>query len=217
MKAFQLRSRAVRAASQDLMRRLREERAAMSRHARPTSAAEKPAAPKPEPAAPIVAAVSDIKPSRKILASAPVESPKTVAPAKRAARPRKPKVERAPAMTAPEPAAADVPPAPKASKKPAGKPRAKKPVPAPVQALQQALAETFTAAEAVVSAATAHAQQSVSSVPTLGPGMVWRLNQLGVATLGDLAAQDSDALKRQLGRLGRMVNVDQWIAYAKGA
>jgi predicted flap endonuclease-1-like 5' DNA nuclease len=222
MKAFQLRSRAVRAASQELMRRLREDRAAVSRHARKavTVAAPAPTA----PTAP--AAVSDIKPSRKILRSAapaspPVEAllPVVEVKAKAAPKPRKPK-----AKPAPEPVAAEATPSIEAAATPAARPRPRKKAATPVLALQEALAETFAAVGTLVEGVAAaaaetisadHAAKSVSAVPTLGPGMVWRLNQLGVATLGDLAAQDAEALRRQLGRLGRMVNVDQWIAYAR--
>jgi predicted flap endonuclease-1-like 5' DNA nuclease len=208
MKAFQLRSRAVRAASQDLMRRLRDERAAASRHSpRPKAVTKGAAAVAPAPVAPTV----DIKPSRLILASAPADAALPVAMAKPRARPRKPKIK--PVETT-EPSKAHA--AAVEAKIAVKIVRPKKAAAGPVQALQQALAETLAPAEIVVKTAAGHAEKSVSAVPTLGPGMVWRLNQLGVTTLGDLAAQDAEGLKRQLGRLGRMVNVEQWITYAKG-
>jgi hypothetical protein len=57
----------------------------------------------------------------------------------------------------------------------------------------------------------------VSTVPSLGPGMVWRLNQIGVKTLADLASIEPDELRSKLGPVAKLVRVENWIAFAKAA
>lgn len=250
MKNFQVRSREVRAASQQLMRELREARAAGSRH--------KPLA-KPAIAAPAQAdappRASSILPSRKILAAdaapnpaavpsakvrAPKEEPATAVEAALPVAPAKPKISKPKGSkpkasksivvqtVAAEPRVVPVimePEAPPSQvksarpKKPAKAPKARANVAAiiaegfaPVAALQQAVSAAIEA-----KAATDAATLSVGMVPSLGPGMVWRLNQLGLRTLADLAAADAEDLRVKLGKLGRMVNVEQWIAHARAA
>jgi hypothetical protein len=214
MKAFQLRSRAVRAASQELMRRLREERGATSRHKPKPLAVARPAEPAASPTP-----ASEIKPSRKIIAAA-VDPPVAKAVPGNKAHEAKPRKLKQTAKASARPAATAMPvhePAPQTSAAGTKKSRVRKPMAGPVATLQQALAETFQAAGAAIAVASSRATEPVSAIPTLGPGMVWRLKQLGVATLGDLAAQEPEALRHQLGRLGRIVNVEQWITYAKSA
>jgi predicted flap endonuclease-1-like 5' DNA nuclease len=88
----------------------------------------------------------------------------------------------------------------------------------PVNALQQAVAAAMGAQIAPspdLAMQGFRGGQPVTAVPSLGPGMVWRLNQLGIRTLGELAACDAEDLRTRLGKLGRMVNVDQWISFAR--
>jgi predicted flap endonuclease-1-like 5' DNA nuclease len=221
MKSFQSRARAVRAESQRLMAEIRQARAAMSRHARKPAAKAAPAA----PPAPSPAAATDIIPSRKIRAAATpvevaVEQPRPAAKAK--PKPVKPKAPSKPSKaTKPEATAPAVEAPPQAVAK---TPRSRKPRAsvaaiiadglAPVAALQQAVA---AAIETPAKKRPDRSGDPVSKVPSLGPGMVWRLNQLGVRTLGDLAAADAADLRGKLGKLGRMVNVEQWIAHARAA
>lgn len=60
-----------------------------------------------------------------------------------------------------------------------------------------------------------NAHSSIVHVPTLGEGMVWRLRQLGIETLGDLAAEQPDSLTSRLGTIGTLVRADLWIEFAK--
>lgn len=59
------------------------------------------------------------------------------------------------------------------------------------------------------------AQSSIVHVPTLGEGMVWRLRQLGIETLGDLAVEKPDSLTSRLGTIGTLVRADLWIEFAR--
>ncbi|MEO1067355.1 MAG: hypothetical protein AAFW47_08245 [Pseudomonadota bacterium] len=58
--------------------------------------------------------------------------------------------------------------------------------------------------------------RSLGDIPGLGAGMIWRLNQLGIMNVDDLAASDVAALTHRLGAVGRLVNVALWVALAKG-
>jgi hypothetical protein len=62
-----------------------------------------------------------------------------------------------------------------------------------------------------------NALMPVSTVPSLGPGMVWRLNQIGVKTLADLASIEPEELRSKLGPVAKLVRVENWIAFAKAA
>jgi predicted flap endonuclease-1-like 5' DNA nuclease len=55
----------------------------------------------------------------------------------------------------------------------------------------------------------------IETVPTLGPGIVWRLAQAGVHSMAELAASDAAAIRMKLGQIGRLVKVEDWIAYAR--
>jgi predicted flap endonuclease-1-like 5' DNA nuclease len=55
----------------------------------------------------------------------------------------------------------------------------------------------------------------IETVPTLGPGLIWRLSQAGIRTMADLAASDADSIRTKLGQLGRLVKVEDWIAHAR--
>jgi nucleotidyltransferase/DNA polymerase involved in DNA repair len=90
-----------------------------------------------------------------------------------------------------------------------------------VAELQQVVAEAIVAVQTASPVANAirspRAKESVASVPTLGPGMVWRLNQLGIRTLGDLADMEVEDLRAKLGPVAKLVRVEAWIDYAKAA
>jgi predicted flap endonuclease-1-like 5' DNA nuclease len=58
---------------------------------------------------------------------------------------------------------------------------------------------------------------SIDALPGIGPGMIWRLNRLGVATFADLAGSDVARLRQGLGRLHRLAPLDHWIAHAVNA
>jgi hypothetical protein len=55
----------------------------------------------------------------------------------------------------------------------------------------------------------------LSALPALGPGMIWRLSQVGVQTLGDLAAIEADDLRKRLGAVAKLVRVENWIDQAR--
>ena len=59
------------------------------------------------------------------------------------------------------------------------------------------------------------ALSGIEAVPTLGPGLVWRLSQAGIRTMSDLAACDATSIRTKLGQLGRLVKVEDWIAHAR--
>jgi len=85
-------------------------------------------------------------------------------------------------------------------------------------------------AEAIVAAAPAPAAQDPAVDPApetpfphlplerltmLGPGLRWRLAQLGYATVDALAEADADALRARLGEIGRLANVRTWLEAAQ--
>jgi predicted flap endonuclease-1-like 5' DNA nuclease len=57
---------------------------------------------------------------------------------------------------------------------------------------------------------------SLQSLPGVGPGLVWLLNEQGIGSLEDLAARDPEELRSVLGLLGPFVDIDSWIALARG-
>ena len=59
------------------------------------------------------------------------------------------------------------------------------------------------------------ALSGIETIPTLGPGLVWRLSQAGIFTMADLAACDAASIRTKLGQLGRLVKVEDWIAHAR--
>jgi predicted flap endonuclease-1-like 5' DNA nuclease len=64
-------------------------------------------------------------------------------------------------------------------------------------------------------AARVAALPGIETVPTLGPGLIWRLSQAGICTMADLAACDAASVRAKLGQLGRLVKVEDWIAHAR--
>jgi hypothetical protein len=200
---FHTRANAVRAESRMLMQKLRAERMAVSRH-RPGRAAKAAAAAKPAAArapAPAQAAAS-ILPSRKVTAAM---TPTPVV------------VEAAPA---PAPA-----PTPKAVKKAA--PKVAKATPAPAKVSRPTAAKKTPAAPVAIElpppvALAPKAPEGpianpapLSQLPALGPGMVWRLNQIGVATVGDLASASPDVLRDKLGAIAKLIRAETLIGMAR--
>jgi hypothetical protein len=51
----------------------------------------------------------------------------------------------------------------------------------------------------------------------LGPGMLIRLNQLGIHNAGDLATGEAATIRRALGDISRLINVEAWISRAQAA
>jgi predicted flap endonuclease-1-like 5' DNA nuclease len=72
-----------------------------------------------------------------------------------------------------------------------------------------------TAAEIAVDTDVEGAQSGIESIPTLGPGLVWRLSEAGIRSMADLAACDAASIRTKLGQLGRLVKVEDWIAHAR--
>lgn len=62
-------------------------------------------------------------------------------------------------------------------------------------------------------------QQSgdLDQLPGAGPGLVWMLNQCGITTLAELAQADATQLSTDLGIVGQILDVAQWIAFAQDA
>jgi predicted flap endonuclease-1-like 5' DNA nuclease len=88
---------------------------------------------------------------------------------------------------------------------------------APVAALQEAVAAALATTTRPTEAPAAGVTLPITAIPSLGPGLVWRLNQCGIHTLADLAACEPDDLRGRLGRIGRIANVEQWIQHARSA
>ena len=67
---------------------------------------------------------------------------------------------------------------------------------------------------------TLQEEQTTSDLETLpgaGPGLVWMLNECGVQTLSDLAQKTPDQLTAELGVVGQILDVSQWIKFAQDA
>ncbi|MEL6838805.1 MAG: hypothetical protein AAFP85_05900 [Pseudomonadota bacterium] len=55
----------------------------------------------------------------------------------------------------------------------------------------------------------------LADLPGAGPGLVWMLAQCNILTLAQLAEQDADNLASQLGVIGQIIDVRQWITFAQ--
>ncbi|MDX8355841.1 hypothetical protein [Cognatiyoonia sp. IB215182] len=58
-------------------------------------------------------------------------------------------------------------------------------------------------------------ESELAKLPGAGPGLIWMLSQCGVFTLQDLAHQDEKKLASQLGIVGQIIDVGQWILFAQ--
>lgn len=56
----------------------------------------------------------------------------------------------------------------------------------------------------------------LSEIPGIGPGLVWMLREAGVSTLEDLARAEASDLARKLGTIGRLLDLDWFIDFARG-
>lgn len=66
-------------------------------------------------------------------------------------------------------------------------------------------------------AAPAAAPGDLDRLPGVGPGLVWALEQAGVARLADLAGCAPAPLADRLGPIGGLVDLSGWIAFARSA
>jgi predicted flap endonuclease-1-like 5' DNA nuclease len=214
---YRARQNAVRAEAQSLLSRLRAGRAMawQGRHALPAGTVL------PEASPPLRTALPDPVPPRPIMAES--------LPA--AARPSKPRAAKArataTAMPVAVPATADIVPPPAPAAKPARirakqvKPAAAKTPPAepltaaPEPVPQLAPRKRAKSRPAAKKPSDAPAGPMIDRLPGIGPGMVWRFNRLGIRSFSDLAASDILTLRQGLGRLHRLVPLDQWIAHVK--
>ncbi|MEM1387780.1 MAG: hypothetical protein AAGG54_09235 [Pseudomonadota bacterium] len=57
-------------------------------------------------------------------------------------------------------------------------------------------------------------QSDLYALPGAGPGLVWLLEMHGVMSLADLSQQDASALRAELGLVGRLFDVSEWIDFA---
>lgn len=64
---------------------------------------------------------------------------------------------------------------------------------------------------------SAAAPGDLDRLPGAGPGLVWALEQAGIARLADLAACAPAPLADRLGPLGGLVDLPDWIAFARHA
>lgn len=55
----------------------------------------------------------------------------------------------------------------------------------------------------------------LETLPGAGPGLVWMLQQVGVNSLADLAETTPEGLSKDLGVVGQILDVAQWIEFAK--
>ncbi|ACM03448.1 Hypothetical Protein RSKD131_3588 [Cereibacter sphaeroides KD131] len=61
------------------------------------------------------------------------------------------------------------------------------------------------------------ADSDLFALPGAGVGLVWMLNTAGVRTLRDLADADGSQLTRDLGLIGQIMDVEDWIVFARKA
>lgn len=220
--SFREASEKARSDARTALARLREERLKARRDARPRWVPGQPEpGPEPEAAAPAIAAPDTSAPA----------IPAAPAPAKRSAK----SMPSAPLET---PAAADAPPAAPRRKTAPGpisgrgkriadivrdttggasadpaEPEASPEFSAPEinpAAMEAPEVETADAAEA-----EPEVMLDLSVLSILGPGLRWRLSQLGIDTLKSLSKTDAAWLRRELGEIGRLTHVEAWIEAAK--
>ena len=66
-------------------------------------------------------------------------------------------------------------------------------------------------------APAAMGESDLHSLPGAGIGLVWMLHRCGVRNLADLAAADAERLRREIGRVGDLLDLSGWIAFARDA
>ncbi|WP_373411291.1 hypothetical protein [Yoonia sp.] len=58
-------------------------------------------------------------------------------------------------------------------------------------------------------------QSDLARLPGAGPGLVWMLEQCNIQTLADLAESDAMELSTQLGIVGQILDVGEWVRFAQ--
>ncbi len=58
-------------------------------------------------------------------------------------------------------------------------------------------------------------QSDLARLPGAGPGLVWMLQQCDIQTLADLAESDAMELSTQLGIVGQILDVGEWVHFAQ--
>ena len=72
-----------------------------------------------------------------------------------------------------------------------------------------------TATEAAAEEGDDWRHSELAQLPGAGPGLVWMLEQCDIHTLAELADCEASALSAQLGVVGQILDVREWVAYAK--
>jgi predicted flap endonuclease-1-like 5' DNA nuclease len=76
--------------------------------------------------------------------------------------------------------------------------------------------EEVCASEAIeFSAASAQTQLPLTDIAAIGPGLIRRLEALGIQDLAGLALCNPDILRRDLGPIGRLIHIEDWIRQAQ--
>lgn len=169
------------------------------------------AVPEPEPApAPLEEAAAvevtgaEVDPEPPASSEPVVEAKPSKAPRKRKATRSRSSKKQAKAdtpanVTSAESAEADEPAA--AAKKAARKPRA--------SSARAKRPKTITSTRPAASSI------DLDILPGIGAGLRWRLGQLGIDSVNDLAQTDVEHLRTQLGEIGQLLNMDYWVDMAK--
>jgi hypothetical protein len=58
-------------------------------------------------------------------------------------------------------------------------------------------------------------QSELAQLPGAGPGLVWMLGQCDIKTLSELAQCDASELSTQLGVVGQILDVGEWVRFAQ--
>ena len=61
------------------------------------------------------------------------------------------------------------------------------------------------------------AESDLHALPGAGIGLVWMLQRCGVSSLADLAAEDPERLRRDMGLVGELLDLSSWIDFARSA
>ncbi|MEO0917115.1 MAG: hypothetical protein AAFY31_09060 [Pseudomonadota bacterium] len=65
--------------------------------------------------------------------------------------------------------------------------------------------------------ATVDLNSDLFELPGAGAGMIWMFNECGIHSMADLAMADQAELTQRLGVVGRILNVEPWMAFAREA
>jgi predicted flap endonuclease-1-like 5' DNA nuclease len=90
-----------------------------------------------------------------------------------------------------------------------------RPAPAPARAAQPTVKRPARPAVAPAPSRPLRSAPPIAQLPGIGPGMVWRLENLGYKTMADLAEARLEELSARLGAVGRLVKLDRWIDHAR--